>query len=292
MPDPLERSPYDGTSTLLMGAPGAGKTYSLITLVEAGLKLACIFTEPRGPESLIQALEDKKLPIDNVHWKYIPPASPSWDDMIKSAEVINKSSFEMLSQMKQGINTGSYGQFVRLLEAHAEFICDRTGENLGPIDDFDNTWAVVNDSLSGINIMAKDLVVGSKPTAAVGEWGVAMDNEERFILKLSSDVRCFYVLTAHLERQVDAVDGGLKKVPSALGNKLSPRIPRNFSDAVHVYREGKNFYWSTESTDVDTKFRNLPMGDKLEPSFVPIVEAWRRKRDFAEKQATKKEKKE
>lgn len=284
MPDPIERSPFDGSSTLLMGVPGSGKTYSLITLVEAGLKLAVIFTEPRGPESLMQALQDKGLPIDNVHWTYVPPAAPSWEDMIKSAETINRMTFEGLSQIKSGINTGNYGQFITLLEAHANFKCDNCGEEFGSVDKLDASWAVVDDSLSGINIMAKDLMVGSKPTAAKGEWGVAMDNLERFLLKLASDLHCFYVLTAHLERQIDELEGGVHKVPSALGNKLSPKVPRFFSDAVHCYREKDKFYWSTESDDVDTKFRNLSISDKLEPSFVPLYEAWKKKRDIAASQ--------
>lgn len=291
MPDPIERSPFDGSSTLLMGVPGSGKTYSLITLIEAGIKLAIIFTEPRGPESLMQALQDKGLSVKDVHWTYVPPAAPSWEDMIKSAEIINKMTFEGLSQLKSGINTANYGQFITLLEAHANFRCDNCGEEFGCIDNFDATWALVDDSLSGINIMAKDLMLGSKPTAAKGEWGVAMDNLERFLLKLGSDLHCFYILTAHLERQIDELEGGMKKVPSALGNKLSPKVPRFFSDAVHCYREGKNFFWGTDSDDVDTKFRNLAISSKLEPSFVPLVEAWKKKRDKAQEEIDKEEKK-
>jgi hypothetical protein len=85
-----------------------------------------------------------------------------------------------------------------------------------------------------------------------------------------------------MTRQVDPMEGGLKKYPNALGKQLAPGIPRFFSDVVCCYREGGNFYWSNDTDDADTKFRNLPMGGKLEPSFVPIVEAWKRKRDKAQ----------
>ena len=50
-------------TTLLMGPPGSGKTTALTTYIEAGLKLAILFTDPGGEESFIAAMERKKLPF-------------------------------------------------------------------------------------------------------------------------------------------------------------------------------------------------------------------------------------
>lgn len=266
--------PLQGTSTLLLGGPGCGKTYSLATFLETGRKLAIVFTEPRGPESILAACEDRGIPTDNLHWRYVSPMAPSWDTMMNNAWTINNSSYQALTEMKTGINKPQYRQFITLLETFSNFVCERTGLEIGPIEELDTEWAVVLDSLSGLNLMAMDLVVGAKPAKHQGEWGVAMDNEERLIQKLCSDTKCFFVLTAHIEREIDEVVGGTKITAGALGRKLAPRLPRFFSDVVHAYREGSNFFWSTTTEQMDLKMRNLMPHSKLQPDFGQIINVW------------------
>ena len=266
---------YQGTSTLLMGGPGGGKTYSLATFLQAGLKLAIVFTEPRGPESIIAACQANNIPMDNLHWAYVSPQAPSFETMRKNAELIGSMSYAALTDLKSGLNKNQYTQFVTLLDTLANFKCQRTGEEFGPVDEFDNTWAFVLDSLSGLNLMAMDLVVGAKPVKHQGEWGVAMDNEERLIQKLCSDTTCFFVLTAHLEREMNEVTGSLNLSAGALGRKLAPKLPRFFSDVVHAYREGDNYYWSTATDNMDLKGRNLPIAEKLRPDFEQIIDVWK-----------------
>jgi len=133
----------------------------------------------------------------------------------------------------------------------------------------------VVDSLSGLNIMAMTLVVGSKPTKAMSDWGVAMDNLEKLLQKLCTDTKCHFVLTAHLERETDEVSGGIQLMASTLGRKLAPKIPRFFDDVICCQRNGSEFTWSTAALNVDLKARNLPIGDRLEPSFVPLIKHWK-----------------
>lgn len=266
--------PLQGTSTLLLGGPGSGKTYSLATFLEAGKKLAIIFTEPRGPESILAACEARDIPIDNLHWRYISPMAPTWETLQNNAWMISNSSYQALSEMKAGLNKPEYRQFIKLLETMSNFTDERTGEEIGPIDSLSPDWVFVLDSLSGLNLMAMDLVVGAKPAKHQGEWGVAMDNEERLIQKLCSDLNCFFVLTAHIEKEIDEVQGGMKITAGALGRKLAPKLPRFFSDVVHAYREGSNFFWSTTSEGFDLKMRNLQIHGKLQPDFGQIVSVW------------------
>jgi hypothetical protein len=109
------------------------------------------------------------------------------------------------------------------------------------------------------------------------DWGIAIDNLERLITKLVVDTRCFFVLTAHLERETDEVTGGTQLMASTLGRKLAPKIPRWFDDVIHCRREGDKFIWSTDTMNVDLKARNLPLSGLLSPSFQQIVQAWRSK---------------
>ena len=69
---------------------------------------------------------------------------------------------------------------------------------------------------------------------------------------------------------------------SALGTKLAPKLPKDFSDVVYSYREGSQYFWSTITPQMDLKHRLLPLKDKLSPSFGQVVQAWRELSKVAE----------
>jgi len=262
--------PTHGTNTLLLGATGTGKTYCLRTLVDAGLEVFIISTEP-GISSTLGDTDSSK-----VHWHYIAPATASWADMIQSAERINQLSFEALTKLPD-INKRKYHEFMDVLVTCNDFVDDRTGQHFGDVSTWDTSRALVLDSLSGLNVMAMNLVVGSKPVKSMADWGVAMDNLERFITKLTTDTQCFFILTAHVERETDEMTGGSQLMASTLGRKLAPRLPRFFDDVVHCKREGNKFTWATDTVNIDLKARNLPLSGGLAPSFTQIITAWRSK---------------
>lgn len=251
---------------LLVGGSGGGKTHSIRTLLAAGKEVFCIFTEP-GMEVLSDCDPAR------LHWHYIAPSSTPWAQMIDSATKINTMSFESLTKMPD-INKRQHTEFIELLSTLANFRCDRTGEVFGPVDDWGTDRFLVIDSLSGLNIMAMNLVTGTKPVKSMADWGVAMDNLERIITKLTTDLTCGLVLTAHLERETDEMTGGITLMASTLGKKLAPRLPRFFSDVIHARRDGDKFSWSTATFNVDLKARNVPIGENLSPSFVPLLSAW------------------
>lgn len=263
-----------------MGPPGTGKTDSLATILESGLELFIMGTEPRFIDSVLDSLKRRGRPelVERLHWVTIEPMKSSFASMISTAKLVNSMTFETLSSIKAGPESGATaGQFIRLLEALNNFKDERTGQAFGSVDTWGADKCLVLDSLSGVNIMARDLMLRGKPTAAPGEWGVSMDVEERLINKLTSDTRCMFVLIAHVEREVDEVAGGSNVTVGALGKKLAPKIPRFFSEVVLARREATNHYWSTTTTGHDLKKRVLPYSDKIEPSFRPIIEAWRQR---------------
>lgn len=269
MSDSTNQTIVPGPKVMLIGPIGGGKTNSIRTLVQAGLKVGAIFTEP-GMETVAD------IPPEDLAWVYIPPAGPSWKDMIDSAKKINELPFKMLTEMGD-INKKKYQEFITLLTTLSDFTDERTGAKLGPVDDWGHDRVLFIDSLSGINIMAMNLVTGSKPVKSMADWGVAMDNLERLITMLTTGLTCPVVLTAHPERETDEVLGGANIMASTLGKKLAPKIPRFFSDVIYVTRNKSDFYWSTSMSGADLKARNLPLGEKLEPSFVPLFEAWRKR---------------
>lgn len=259
-----------GINELLVGGTGTGKTYALRTLVEAGLEVFVLATEP----GIASSLGD--LPADKMHWHYSAPANPGLEALLQSATTINRMSFKALTGLND-INKAKYGQFLDVLNSLVNFRCDRTGQEYGSVESWDTDRVIVIDSLSGLSVMAMDLVVGAKPVKAPGDWGVAQDNLERLVMQLCTGVRAHFVMTAHLERLKDETTGGIKLMASTLGQKLGPRIPRFFDDVIQTERVNEEWIWATSTLNTDTKARNLPWGSKLPPSFVPVIETWKKK---------------
>lgn len=260
-----------GVNEMLVGATGSGKTYALRTLLDAGLEVFVLATEPGISASL------GDTPSDRLHWHYIAPGSPGLEAMMDSANKINTMSLKSLSQLTD-INKRKYHQFYDALSTLNNFKCDRTGKEYGSIETWGPDRVIVVDSLSGLNLMAMDLVVGSKPIKSPGDWGIAMDSLERLIVMLCTATRCHFVLTAHLERAHDEMTGGTKLLPSTLGAKLGPKVPRFFDDVIQcIYDTDGKWIWATQTLNVDTKARNLPYALKLPPSFVPVIESWKKK---------------
>jgi len=270
-------------SCLLLGEPGNGKTFSLATLKQHSYvkKLFYLFTDPGGDESLMDALKFYDLTVKDVHWHYVPPAAEGWDTLVELATKIQNMNYESLAGLKQGINKQDHRHMFELIGTLANFQCDRTGESFGAADEWPDEYAVVLDSLTGVNKIARDSTVGAKPTLHQGEWGIAMSMEENLIRKFVAGIKGPRVMIGHLDKTLDEVLGRMTLQVSLLGNKLAPQIPHLFSDVVYAYREGTNFYWSTADDRISLKSRNLGVGTKIKPSFVPMLDKWLERKKFA-----------
>ena len=252
-------------NTMLLGAVGSGKSYCLRTLVECGLEVFVLQTEPS------EVLDD--LPKDKCHIHYVAPMKADWKAIRDMAKQINTLPYDSLLKVGDP-NRSKHQQFIQVLNSIENFTDTRTGETFGDVTTWDESRVFVIDSLTGLSKMAMSLVVGGKPTPAMHDWGMAMTQIEQLIDTLCTNTRCWFVLTGHLEPERDEVAGTISMMPATLGKKLPPKLPRFFSDVIHCVRSGKEFYWSTATSNVDTKARNLPIENKLKPDFALIMKSW------------------
>lgn len=260
-------------SVLLEGASGSGKTSAIVTLIRAGIEVFVIGTEPGFIDSLLDRLYALKLPIDMLHWTTVLPATEGWEALDEMALKIGTLDFEGISKIKGIGKERTRVPATKLLSALKDFKDERTLMSFGSFTSWGADRALVIDSLSGLSIIAWYLTVGNKPTGAPGEWNIAMNFIEAILMKINSDRRCYFVLTAHVEKEMDEISGVMRIMTSTLGRKLAPKIPRFFSEVVYALRttEAPQFRWSTIDRNADLKNRTLPVGDKLDPDFAAVV---------------------
>lgn len=264
-----------GPKVILQGEPGVGKTHAIRTLIEAGLNVFVVFTEP-GIEVLADQNKGKLYKCEQgLHWHYIPPVSPSFTALQEAANFMNKFGFAELAKMAPS-NRDQFRGYWEFIGVMANLKCQRCGKVFGPADHIEpyDKWCVVQDSLSSLSIMALKCLIGTKPAVHEGEWGVAMFNLEQLVNKFAYDMKCMMVVTAHIEAEPAGLTGAPENMVATLGRKLAPKIPRPFSDVIHAYREGDQFWWSTTTSQMKLKTRHLPWSPKIPPTFAPIVKAW------------------
>jgi AAA domain len=267
---------------LLMGPAGSGKTTSIATFAKRGIECFVVVTEPTGVDSLLDVWEREKLDINLLHFAVVPPASPGWGALKDLGVRINAMSYKDLSELKSGIGKEKMKQYPMLLDNLENFQDDRTGKTYGDVTSWGGDRALVLDSLSGASLIVMQHTVGFKPSPHQGEWGIAMSSLENLLLKLSSDCQCFFVVTAHIEREPDEITGVTKIGVSTLGRKLAPKIPRFFSEVIRARKDAAGkFLWATMDSEADLKNRALPSGNNLAQDFGPIIDAYRRRAQIA-----------
>lgn len=257
------------STVLLEGPSGTGKTTALRTIVPHVEKLFVLSTET-GFEQVFFKKDPSLGPVPDkakVHWKFLPPARPSWGDMKKAAQLINTLNVDALQKMQAGINKSAFQQFLEMIDVLGGFTCDCCNNNWGPADEWPESNAFALDGLTGISTMSMDLAVGAKPVKTQPDWGVAMDNLERFVSKCVFDTRCTFILLSHVDRERDEVTGGTWITTKTLGVKLAPKLVAMFDEVILAKRNGRDFVWSTAEPNADLKGRVLPLSDKITPDF-------------------------
>lgn len=274
-------------SVLLQGASGAGKTSSIVTLLLAGVEVFVIGTEPGFVDSLIDRCRELKADIHKLHWMTALPATDGWDAMDEMVKQIGGQDFEGISRLKGIGKDKTRVPAQRLLMALKDFQCERDGKSYGSFTAWDDSRALVIDSLSGLSTIAWYLTVGYKPTGAPGEWNIAMNFIEGLLMKINSDRKCYFVLTAHIEKEMDEITGVQRVMTSTLGRKLAPKIPRFFGEVVYAVRSidaasKPTFTWSTVDRNADLKNRVLPVANNLAPDFKAVVEGHKQRVKLAQ----------
>jgi len=260
-------SPLPGIKVLLIGGSGSGKTYSIRTLIEAGITPMCIFTE-----NSFDVLGD--TPKEKLHWMYVPPSHDNVQSLLDVAGRISMMNADQL-QKTHDMTRAQNNQYMPFLRALMQYKCARTGQDFGNVSSWGTDKCLVIDSLSGLTIAATKLAVGEKYAMTQPEFQIAMKTIENLINQICTGFHCHSIVTAHMERELDEVNGGVKIYASTLGRKLAPVLPRYFTDVILAKRVGTKFLWDTADTQADLKARNAPIAAELPPSFSPLVTRWK-----------------
>lgn len=280
------RDPMLPPAFLLQGEIGTGKTTALISAIPAGLELFVLVTEGRGVESLLDEASDAKIDMKKLHYTQVTPGPPNFDSLEQMAKMVGNLDHESLSKLSSGIDKPKTQQYILLIQRMKKFI-DQHGKDWGDISAFGDDKMFALDSLSGVSELARDLTVGYKPTMHLGEWGVAMQMEFKLMSALTNSIKCFFTLTAHLDKEPNQITGGEDVTMAALGKKNAPKIARMFSEIVTATRVGAGdktkFYWSNANLSTVAKHRALPLSSTLEPNFKQIVDIYRARKANAAK---------
>ena len=253
-------------NALLVGTIGDGKTSALRTVVDAGKELFVLATEP----GVVNILGD--LPPNRCHIHYVPTATFSWDTLKRVAEQAHRLPMDKL-QTTPAPDKAKCTQFIEVISGLANFIDDRTGEEFGPVDFFDDSRVFALDGLTGLSTMARHLLVGAKPIMTQPEWGAAMETIFQLITKLTDDTKCSFILIAHVDRVANELTGGTNLSVSTLGQKLAPKLIKPFDEVIYANRQKDVFSWSTIKMGVELKTRLLTYTDGIKPDFGLLIKA-------------------
>lgn len=274
-------------AALVAGASGSGKTSSIATQLLGGLKVFVVVTEPGGVESLLDSCERLKAPVDRLHWTSCMPAAAGWSGLEEMITKINTMDQKGLADIRDMGKSDFRPAAMRFLNAFRAFHCERTDTIFSSMDTWDDTCALNVDTLTGWSAIAWGATVGFKPTANPGEWGIGQNFIFNMLMKINSDRKCFFNLFAHMEKEMDEMQGVKKIMVSTIGAKLAPKIPTFFSEVIKATRTmdsktGKaDFRWSTIATDMDLKNRALPINSQLEPDFRQIISVYQNRKKLA-----------
>jgi hypothetical protein len=273
--------PLVGPKVVLMGLGGTGKTYALGTLVDWAaankFEVAVLFTE-NGLETLLGYFRDHgREPPTCLYWHQQTTRPISLKALMSTADSVGKLSYEALAKSVDGNRGGDNNAFYKILASCADFKDDRTGKSLGPIDAFPATRIFCMDSLTETSNAAMKMQIGSRPMASPGDYGVAQNNLMNFLRLCTQGMECPFILTAHVDRETDAVTQSTKIMIKAIGKALATEIPTLFSDVIYTTREADKFYWDTAAYGVDTKTRSLGYRSKIVPDFAPLFDTWKKR---------------
>lgn len=280
---PSAKPVYPGFNAILMGPPGTGKTHALSTLAQAGLEVFVAFLEP-GLESLTAPWADKGQPIPpNVHWHILSDRQRSFEDLRGQAEKVGKFDQKFLANYKDP-KRGDFNRFEALYLLLSNFV-DQHGQSFGSVDSWGTNRVLCLDGMTGVGKAALDMMTGDRIVRDKPDYGIAQNNIQNLIDKLTLGCNCHVVILCHIERISDDVLGGMKLMPSLPGRALQGTLTQPFSDVILSKREGATWYWDTADTSADLKTRNLEVKSKIEPDFKHILAKWELRRKAAEQPA-------
>jgi hypothetical protein len=270
---------------LIVGHPKAGKTGSLVSLANAGYKVA-ILDFDNNPDPLMAYVKPECR--DNVS---IVTLEDGLRDDPKFVAV-----------------AGEPKAFRRALQVLDKWV-DNEGTDWGPVKDWDNRYVLTFDSLNGLGRAAfrRTRFVNNRNilTTRDTDWGSAMHDQEAMIEKLTSaEFRCNVIGMAHLkmigpklERISQDDDNDVRKAkaeisranaeeiptrwyPSALGRALPQTIAEHFPSMILAKVDDKTgnrllYTKPFDGLDLGVPAQGLPASLPVESGMATIFAAIR-----------------
>ena len=268
-----------GPKILLEGTSGSGKTYAIGTAVDWAARQSpprevfVLFTE-NGLETLLGYWRDKGKPIpENLHWYVVKSQTLSLKALTDAAQKVGMLSYDSITKMVDP-DRGKNNSYHAILLAMSDFPDDRTGRKFGNIGDWGADKILCIDSLSELANSCMKMIVGSKPTASLPDYGIAQNNLMNLLRYFTQGFAPTLIMTAHVQRQVDEITGSVKLMTKAIGRAMADDIPQLFSETLYTLRDGNAWYWDTAAAGVDTKTRYLPIAGKIKPDVGVILDKW------------------
>lgn len=277
---PEKKDDSFGPKILLEGPSGTGKTYAIGSLTDwaaaRDIPVRVLFVE-NGLETLQGYWVDRGKPIPpNLAWHSMVIKPVGLKSLMAAALDVGRLSYENLTK-KIDPNRSENNAFHSILHACSSFKDDRTGKELGAVDEWPARAVFVIDSLSEVSNACMKMVIGNRPTAAPPDYGVAQNNLMNFLRLITQGCRPIFVMTAHVDRDKDEVTGSSRIMTKSIGKALYGDIPPLFSDVILTVRDVDKFYWDTAAYGVDTKTRSLGYRSKIEPNFALILDKWEKR---------------
>lgn len=268
---------------LLLGEMGAGKTTAARSLVECGFETFVLALEP-GWGDILGDIPSEKLKVHYVDCfgggENTKGSGHSFDRILDAATLLNNNSYDAIIKMG-GVNKAQHQQFFDIVSACNKFVDERTGVSYGDMAEWDHTRAIVVDGMFGLNEAAKRVTVGDKPFLELRDYTAIQFLVQQLVTGLCSKTRAMVVLTSHLEIENDPNSGVKSLMVSTVGKALAPVLPKPFSDVIYAKKQiisaQAKWTWNTLSAEVQTKSRNLPLREGLEPNFKQLVANWKKR---------------
>ena len=243
---------------LILGESGTGKTAATATLAGVPGKKVFYLQMEDSMRVVLRRMNDlfKEIP-SNVYWHNFPYQGPSIDSMINASNAVVTMDEDQQLKWRDKDRKSSVG-FQNLLKFLKNVTDDRTGEQFGSIENLDDSWIFVWDSLTTISEMVMAEYWGSRVAVDAREYSGPQSKLTTLLSAMCWQWPVNVVVTAHTEdRETSKASGVFKKYPRSIGAKLKDELGQYFDDIVWQKRSGKDFIWDNQSPMAATKFRDL-----------------------------------
>jgi hypothetical protein len=277
----MANTTLEGPKVLLIGPAGTGKSRALATLIEWAevhkRRVMGLYTE-NSLETVLRYFSQKGKPLpDNFYYHVARDKATPFKDLLQAAKDVGNLNYESLTKL-QDPNRGKNNPYHKILNDLADFPDDRTGKKLGNFGEWSNEDIFFIDSFSELANAAVKMTIGTRPVMSQPEYQVAQNNLLNFLRFCTQGFLPTFVMTAHVQRQVNEAAGTTKLMVKAIGKAIGDDIPQLFSEVIGCVRVGDQWYWDTADSQIDTKVRYLPVKSKIDPNFALIMDQWEKAR--------------